>query len=192
MRNLKIQLLSFCFLGFLAAVSVTVPSVARANEATEYDSQVVDLGKSEIRECLQPGHGGGGGHGGGEVPNPLLTLNQHVELAPGEFYSLYGTIVAGSDNPNATAASAVPMFAVDLQQHPWLANVQRVRAPYYYLTGGWPFWSRYIQKRVIITAQARITYVTRPNGDRYSEIALQVVDSGSVAPVNSITPRAIK
>ncbi|MFL5815356.1 MAG: hypothetical protein ACJ763_17400 [Bdellovibrionia bacterium] len=192
MRNFKIQLLSFCFLGILAAVCVTVPGVARANESTEYDSQVVDLSKSEVRECLQPGGHGGGGHGGGEVPNPLLTINQHVELAPGEFYSLYGTIVAGSDNPNATSATSVPMFAIDLQQHPWLANVQRARAPYYYLTGGWPFWSRYLQKRVLVTAQARITYVNRPNGERYPEIALQVVDSGSVTPVTSSGVRSVK
>jgi hypothetical protein len=188
MRNLKIQLLSYCVLGILAAVSVTVPHLARAASGAESADAdyTVDSSKGEIRQCLQPGHGGG------EIPNPLLTINQHVELAAGEFYTLYGTVIAGSESPHSTAANAVPMFAVDLQQHPWLANVQRVRAPYYYLTGGWPFWSRYLQRRVILTAQARITFITRPNGDRYPEIALQIVDSGSVTPANSIVPRATK
>lgn len=191
MRNLKIQLLSYCVLGILAAVSVTVPHVARAADGAESaDADYsVDSSKGEVRQCIQPG---GGGHGGGEVPNPLLTLNQHVELAAGEFYSLYGTVIAGSGSPNATAATSVPMFAVDLEQHPWLANVQRARAPYYYLTGGWPFWSRYLQHRVVLTAQARITYITRPNGDRYPELTLQVLDSGSVAPVSAIRPRGAR
>jgi hypothetical protein len=187
MRKLKIQHLSLCFLGILAIVAVSTSRVAKAADDVDAEYQV-DLSKSDVRQCIHPGAGGHGG--GGEIPNPLLSINQHVELAVGEFYSLIGTVIAGSDNPNATAANSVPMFAVDLQQHPWLANVQRVRSPYYFLSGGWPFWGRYLQKRVLITVQARVTLITRPNGDRYSEIVLQVVDSGSVTPANQLGPKA--
>lgn len=186
MRKLKFQHLSLCILGILASLSVSTAHSASVAEGGENDFQV-DLSNSEVRQCVQPGAGGHGG--GGEIPNPLLTVNQHVELAPGEFYTLIGTVMAGSDNLNATAANSVPMFVVDLREHPWLANVRRVRSPYYFLTGGWPFWSRYLQKRVIVTAQARITYQTRQNGERYPEIALQIVDAGSVTPAGAYIPK---
>ena len=174
-KHLKFQLCSIQILASLIALTLAT-RVARADQSVDDIASHIDS-TVETRACQFsiPGHGGGG------VPTPFA-VNQHVELAIGEFYSLYGTIIAGSDSPNATSANAVPMFAVDLEQHPWLANAQRARAPYYYLTGGWPFWTPYLQKRVLLTAQAKAIYITKPNGDRIVEIGLEPADSGAVGP----------
>src|SRR6202022_3622174 len=68
--------------------------------------------------------------GGGGVPNPFTNINQHVELAVGEMYSLVGTVVT---------KSSVPYLAIDLKEHPWLANGVRKQDPYYQLEGNWTF-----------------------------------------------------
>jgi hypothetical protein len=144
------------------------------------DSSTPSRPQAEVGHCVSPT-----GHGGGEVPNPF-SVNQHVELAAGEYYSLYGTVVAGPGISGSTPATGEPMFLIDLKQHPWLASVSRSKNPYYYLDGGWTFWNRFLQKRVVITAKAKPTFYMRPNGEYSVEYILQPVDNGAVLPVRSI------
>ncbi len=169
-KKSKIQLLRVFVLGILVAL---VGSVVGSTSSL---AEVGQCGLQPIGFQLGAPHGGGGG----EVPS--LQVNQHVELAIGEYYSLYGTVVAGSENSSGTSMNSVPMFAVDLQQHPWLASAYRVRSPYYYLPGSWATWGRYLNKRVLLTAQAQAVWVTRPNGDRVIGISLLPVDAGAVTP----------
>lgn len=170
-KKSQIQLLSIFVLGILSTLAVSARGWAGMDVPDAFSP-------AEIGQCNYHTSG----HGGGEVPS--LQINQHVELAIGEYYSLYGTIVAGSDNPNGTSVASVPMFAVDLKQHPWLASALRVRSPYYYLPGGWNVWTRYFEKRVLMTAQAQAVWINRPNGERVFGISLQPVDAGAITPTS--------
>lgn len=172
----QIQHLSIFIIGILVTLGVSAKSWADVGSSDGL-AQVGQPLKSVTQCSLEPTSLP---HGGGEVPS--LQVNQHVELAIGEYYSLYGTVIAGSDNQNGTSMNSVPMFAVDLQAHPWLASALRVRSPYYYLPGGWNVWNRYVDKRVLLTAQAQAIWVRRPSGERVFGISLQPVDAGAVTP----------
>lgn len=174
-KKSQIRLLSVFFLGVLGTLVISGKGWAGVDSSdmiTQYDQP-----RMEIGQCMLQAP-----HGGGEVPS--LQVNQHVELAVGEYYSLYGTVIAASENPNATSADSVPMFAIDLKQHPWLASATRLRSPYYYLPGGWTVWGRYLNKRVLLTAQAQAVFVRQPNGERVFGISLQPVDGGAITPTS--------
>lgn len=97
--------------------------------------------------------------GGNDGPSPFNGLNSKVELADGELYSLFGTVVF---------MNGYPFFNVDLKAHPWLANSKRAKMPYYQLEGSADFWKKYENSRIrffciahshIIQVQGGMDYV---------------------------------
>ncbi|OFZ81628.1 MAG: hypothetical protein A2583_10015 [Bdellovibrionales bacterium RIFOXYD1_FULL_53_11] len=62
------------------------------------------------------------GGGGGDVPTPLGMINQRVELADGERYSLIGWIRVDGNQL---------FFEADLDQQPWLARKKSPEGTYY-------------------------------------------------------------
>jgi len=178
----------FSRFGIAMIVAMATVAASTINLVIADESVNVGMGnESTSGSCIYHPERGGGG----EVPTPhSLAINEHVELAVGEYYSLYGIVTSGPSLSESIANSA-PMLAVDLQQHPWLASAARSRYPFYRLDGSWDFWGRYLQKRVLVTAQAKTAYVPLVNGQFRIEIVLVPVDSGAITPALNV-PRAAK
>lgn len=125
--------------------------------------------------------------GGGEVPSPFSTLNQLVELASGEIYSLVGTVVSG---PGLTKVSQViPYLQIDFKEQPWLGTATRRADPNYPLDGGWELWGAYIGKRVKVTVVARgvILWRSSDNLARYV-ISLKSAESAPIQLLRPVQP----
>lgn len=106
------------------------------------------------------------GGGSGEVPTPLITYNQKVELADGEPYTLLGKIhiVRGQ-----------AYFEVDLEEHPWLANTKRKASPFYPLLGTAAYWSKFEGQnvKVVAEAQGQVEAPTQTEPKHHYVISLQ-------------------
>lgn len=85
---------------------------------------------------------------GEEVPFPFEEVNRRVELADGEAYFLVGEIIWNQ-------VQSMYYFQVDLLQHPWLANLKRMKDPTYPLLSGLHNWERFAKKRVRLYVKAR-------------------------------------
>jgi len=176
----------FSKFGFAMIVAMATVAASTFNLVIADESVAVERNSGGCSCAYYPDHGGGG-----EVPTPhSLAINEHVELASGEYYSLYGMVTSGP-TLSASVVDSVPMLAVDLQQHPWLASAARSRFPFYRLDGSWDFWGRYLQKRVLVTVQAKTAYVPLVNGQFRMEIVLVPVDSGAITPALNV-PRVTK
>lgn len=118
-----------------------------------------------------------GSGGSGEIPTPLGLVNQTVELAAGEVYTLEGRV---------TSSDGYPFLQIDLHIHPWLANAARVSFPFYALDGGPNFWRSFIGKRVKIMAKAQWMLVEL--GDGSYSLGLYPLAPPTVLPMASIKP----
>lgn len=101
----------------------------------------------------RPGCESGQGGSGGEVPNPFSNVNQKVELADGESYLLVGRVIIDSSDRDLV------YLAVDLKEHPWLANAKRKADPFYLIEASGRTWRKYDGLRVKITAEAKMYVV---------------------------------
>ena len=97
-------------------------------------------------------------HGG---PSPFDGDNQRVELADGEFYTLYGVIVIGT-GLNGEGRQAY--LRVDFAKQNWLASAKRSGSPYYPIEGDASFWAKYEHRAVKFPCEAEGRIVT--GGDR--------------------------
>jgi len=83
---------------------------------------------------------------GGEIPFPFQAMNQKVELADGEKYTLIGRVVFELGEP---------YFNVDLELHPWLANQKRKDRPIYPLIASTVNWDSFEGQLVQIFVEAK-------------------------------------
>ena len=118
----------------------------------------------------------------GHIPTPFEASNQHVELADGENYFLLGRVVFGSDP--ASPLHYVAYFEVDLKEHPWLANKNRIKNPVYRLQGGVNYWKQFRGIRVKLPCTAETAIVMNSSSvkleyvielRRFNEYAIEVL-----------------
>jgi hypothetical protein len=98
-------------------------------------------------------------------PIPYSSLNQRVELAHGENYTLAGEVHCIGDKV---------YFQVDFDLHPWLKNKSRELRRYYPLSGGGVDWHDYRNRRIQIFVRAR-SMIYRWRGSYRHEIALDSI-----------------
>ena len=120
---------------------------------------------------------------GSEIPTPF-DLNRRVELADGEEYLLVGKIVFKTI-ATVDGIRVRPYFAVDLNQHPWLASAKRKEMPFYPLSAPYARWKTFDGVRVKMSsiARGRIT-ADNPRGGVEYQIELSVSPRGTLEPYN--------
>jgi hypothetical protein len=126
------------------AAGVPLAALAVAREATELlDGRQEPVTNPGDCRCF------GGGDDGGGIPVPYSALNQKVELADREYYTLVGRVIFVEN---------VPFLQVDLAKHPWLANARRNERPLYQLVADSADWVSYEGEwlQVFVQAQGRI------------------------------------
>jgi|GEM_PF-2904152 len=109
----------------------------------------------------------GGDHGG---PSPFEGMNQRFELADGEYYTLYGTIMIA---PSANGQSPQAYLRVDLTREHWLASSRRIEMPFYPIEGDVSFWQKYEHRTVKFPCQAEGKIVTGSDGQAHYYIFLR-------------------
>ncbi len=107
---------------------------------------------------------------GGEIPWPFSASNQVVELSNGDRYVLMGWVNFRNGNPR---------FAVDLEEHPWLANSRRKLDPSYSLLGAPSYWRAYEGQKIQLRAVAKVV-TAEDQGRIVLEITLQSLTDPAV------------
>jgi hypothetical protein len=118
--------------------------------------------------------------GGGEIPTPFGVANRTAELADGEPYTLFGTIVY---------RQGLAYLQVDFSAHPWLGSVGRRANPYYLIESVDPGLHELEHKTVKILAIARQRLAERAHrigGGTRSTITSSI--SLELSPVSGVTP----
>jgi hypothetical protein len=116
--------------------------------------------------------GGGASH---DVPSPFQYQKNKYELADGEVYSLFGSITllpSLSSDPRRQKA----YFAVNLDDHPYLANINRVKSPLYLIEDAPENWIKWNGRSITLLCMAhgRILFTTQ--GPHYA-IQLEPIEA---------------
>lgn len=113
----------------------------------------------------------GDGH---RVPTPFDTANRRFELADGEVYLLYGTVVLLPSLVN-DSGTLTPYLNIDFQRASWLKNAKRSQTPYYRLRESsfrWDDWNNN-KKNILVKAHGEV--IQEKNGIHEYEISLEPI-----------------
>ncbi len=117
--------------------------------------------------------------GPGDVPTPFI-LNEKLELADGETYTLIGRFVTREGNL---------WFQVDLDSHPWLANQKRKDFPFYRVIG-----TRVDLEPVVVRAE-RVQAIMKAEGGVIERdlrpiyrLGVEVLENPTIPQEQSIAP----
>jgi hypothetical protein len=135
--------------------------VSASSIAIEDPNELVKSCMGSVKRECEKWAASGGGSG-----NPKgLTAEIAVELAMGERYMMYGTVVIFRNQA---------MLEVDFKEHPWLRTRRRAATPYYRIdTASLDRWKKLNRKYVSFAAVAQGAIFVDSEGKRGFDILLQ-------------------